>query len=73
MKQYPSWTDFEIGETLYGVAAPYCGCGVYTLDHKFSWPDMSCVMDYELERWQKHLTEEGYEIPEEYKGKVCRQ
>jgi len=64
--KYPNWTDFDINEICYGISAPIVGIGVYTLDRKFSWPDMEGVTDVEYQNWVNHLKQNGYEIPSEY-------
>lgn len=66
MKIYPHWSSFPIDTIIYGVSAPYVGCGVYTVDGKYSWPDRDCTTKSEYERWANHLKENGYEIPNEY-------
>lgn len=67
MKPYPKYTDFKIDDIIYGCHAPLVGMGVYTLDRKFSWPDLECTIYEEYKRWEEHLLNCGYEIPEEYK------
>lgn len=66
MKLYPKYTDFKIEDICYGVGAPRVGCGTYTIDRKFSWPDRECTMKDEYMRWKWHLEDSGYEVPEEY-------
>lgn len=68
MKKYPDFLDFETDEIMYGIGAPYVGIGVYTLDKKFSWPDRECTLKDEYEAWVKWITDQGYEVPEEYKN-----
>ena len=70
---YPDWSDFQIGETCYGVGAPIVGCGVYTIDRKFSWPDRECTSKKEYIAWEQHLTENSYEIPEKYKDAYVKE
>jgi hypothetical protein len=66
MNKYPKYTDFPIENIIYGVGAPRVGCGIYTIDRKFSWPDRECTMKDEYFRWKEHLEDTGYDIPEEY-------
>jgi hypothetical protein len=72
-KQYPEWTDFPVEQTLYGVHAPFCGIGIYTLNRKFSWPDMEGCSEQELKDWRDWLEVQGYEVPKKYLGKTSRE
>jgi hypothetical protein len=67
MKKYPDYSEFNPDEIIYGCHAPYVGMGVYTFDRKFSWPDKECTIKDEYDAWVKWLTDQGYEVPEEYK------
>lgn len=67
MKEYPHWTEFNEEQIMYGLGAPFVGIGVYTLDRKFSWPDREGTSKKEYESWAKHLKDNGYEIPNDYK------
>lgn len=71
VKKYPLWTDFDVDSIIYGIRAPFVGIGVYTYDKKFSWPDSQGTTKQEYDSWVKHITEQGYEVPEEYKDAYC--
>lgn len=73
MKPYPLWTDFPIDQIIYGVCAPYVGCGLYTCDKKFSWPDRECTTKSEYEKWVNHLKENGFEVPHSYKDAYVKE
>ena len=64
--KYTNWTDFDIEEIGYGLGAPLVGCGTYTSNKKYSWPDRQCTMKKEYDRWVQHLHDNGFEVPEEY-------
>lgn len=67
LKKYPAYSDFHIDEIMYGLGAPFVGIGIYTLDKKFSWPDRDGTTKAEYDSWVRHLTENGYEVPENYR------
>lgn len=66
MKKYPLYSDFPVDDIMYGVCAPYVGCGIYHLHKDFQWPDRECTTKKEYDRWVEHLKTNGYEIPKEY-------
>lgn len=68
-KPYPKWTDFSIEDVIFGVSAPYCGYGLYTLDGKFSWPSMDGVSEKELDNWKTWIRSKGYRVPRQYSKK----
>lgn len=69
LKKYPlPYKDFSIEDIIYGTNAPFVGIGVFTVDRKYSWPDREGTTKQEYEEWITHLTENGYEVPEEYKN-----
>lgn len=53
-------------EIHYGFGAPYCAIGVYTSCRTYSWPDMECVREDELKRWQEWIISRGFEVPKKY-------
>jgi hypothetical protein len=68
MKKYPHYSEFDVDKIIYGVGAPCVGIGVYTLDKKFSWPDLECTTKEEYQSWVKWLAEQGYAVPKEYEN-----
>lgn len=67
-KPYPLPWDFNPDDLIYGCHAPFVGCGAYTVDRQFSWPDYQCTTRREYESWLKHITSHGYSPTKGYEN-----
>lgn len=74
MRKYPLPEDFPADMVGYGCAAGVVGFGTYIYGQKdYCWPDRECTTEGEYRRWEKRLTDLGYEVPERYKDAFVKE